>query len=111
MVNARHGFGFEHLSRLSQNISVMGKAILRMNWLRKPHGVHTIPTTSTFQMAKRGLTSTPLKSQAKIGEDNILLPEQERASINTVNPAMYPPRYEMRMAVQDFHKLHEPRIS
>ena len=27
------------------------------------------------------------------------------------NPATYPPGYEMKEAVQEFHKLHEPKIN
>ena len=100
-VNAKCGAGIKHLSRLSQNIPVMGKAFLRMNWLRKQHGAHIIAAMCTLCMAKnRGLTSTPLKPQVKIEEDNTLLHPQERASVNTLNPTMNPPRYEMMMVVQ-----------
>ena len=48
---------------------------------------------------------------AKIREDNTLLPQQGRASVNTVNPTKYPHGYKMRMAVQQFCKLCEPKIS
>ena len=84
----------------------------KMNWLRKPHGAHIIPTMCVLQMVKKGgLTSTPLKPQAKIRKDNTLLPQQERASVNTVNLTVYPPKYEMRMAAQEFCKLCEPKIN
>ena len=53
----------------------------------------------------------PLKSSVKVLEDNNLLPQQRKASESLVNPVMSPPRYKMQMAVQEFHKLDEPKIS
>ena len=44
-------------------------------------------------------------------ESDIFLPQQEKASVNQANPVMYPHRYEMQMAVQEFHKLCEPKIN
>ena len=60
---------------------------------------------------KGGLTSTSLKSSAKVGEDNILFPQQTSARESFVSPAMCAPRYEMQVPVQEFCKLHEPKIN
>ena len=40
-----------------------------------------------------------------------MISQQERASVNTLNPIMYPPGYGMRMAAQEFCKLHKPKIN
>ena len=60
---------------------------------------------------KGGLTSTPLKSSVKVGEDNILLPQQRKARESLMNTTACPPRYEMWMAMQEFCKMHEPKIT
>ena len=46
-----------------------------------------------------GFTSTPRRH-----------PEKNR-SMARVNPATYPPGYEMKVVVQEFHKLCEPKIN
>ena len=84
---------------------------LRINCHRKPRGAQIIHHVFFATGLKGVLISTPLKPQTKIGEDSILLPQQERASINTVNPTMYPPRYEMRMMVQELCRLYEPKVN
>ena len=69
-----------------------------------PHHVH-------FASGQKGdLTSTPLKSSVRVGQDNILLPQHRKARESLVNPAMCPPRYEIQMAAQQFHKWPEPKI-
>ena len=40
MVNARRGVAVAHASGISQDIPVTGRLILKMNWPRKPHGMH-----------------------------------------------------------------------
>ena len=81
---------------------------LRMNWLSKPHGAHIIPAMCVLPVARWGGSNiNTLKPQVKIREDNTLFPQQRRTNVNTVNPAVYPPRYEMRMAVQEFHNKGE----
>ena len=60
---------------------------------------------------KRGLTSTPPKSSVKVGEDNILLPQQRKARESLMNTTACPPRYKMWMTMQEFHKMHEPKIN
>ena len=60
---------------------------------------------------KGGLTSTPLKSSVKVGEDNTLLPQQRRARESLMNTTMCPSRYEMQMAMQEFCKMCKPKIN
>ena len=60
---------------------------------------------------EEGLTSTPLKSSVKVGEDNILLPQQRKARESLMNTTVCPPRYEMQMAAQEFCEMHEPKIN
>ena len=73
--------------------------------LHHPHHVHFANNP------KGGLTSTPLKSSVKVGEDNILLPQQRKARESLMNATACPPGHEMQMAVQDFCKMHEPKIN
>ena len=60
---------------------------------------------------KGGLTSTPMKSSVKVGEDNILLPQQRKARERLMNTTVCPPRYKMHMATQEFCKICEPKIN
>ena len=60
---------------------------------------------------KGGLTFTPLKSSVKVGGENILLPQQKKARESLLNTTACPPGYEMQMAMQEFHKLHKPKIN
>ena len=60
---------------------------------------------------KGGLTSTPLKSSVKVGEDNILLPQQRKARESLMNTTACPPGYKMWMATQDFCKMCKPKIN
>ena len=111
-VNARHGTSIKYLCSLSHNILVAGKAFFEdelteeATWgSQHPHHVH-------FSSEQKGcLLSTPLKPSGKIGEDNILPPQQRGSRENLINPAMCPPRYEMHVAVQEFCKMHEPKIN
>ena len=111
-VNARHRTGIKHLSSLSQNIPVAGKAYFEdelaeeATWgSHHPHHVHFASGQ------KGGLTSKPLKSSVKVWEDNTLLPQQRRARQSLKNAAMCPPRYEMLMAMQEFCKMHESKFN
>ena len=111
-INARHGTGIEYLSSLSQNIPAAGKAYFENELAEDATWGSQHPCHEHFASGqKRGLTSTPLKSSAKVGEDNILLPQQRRARESLVNPAMCPPRYKMQRAAQEFCKLHETKIN
>ena len=83
----------------------------KMNWLRKPHGAHSIPTMCALPMNRRGFNINTPETFSQDGEDNILLPQQRSTRENLINPAMSPPRHEMPVAAQEFHKLHEPKIN
>ena len=106
------GTSIEHLSSLSHNIPVAGKAYfedeLAVEATLGSHHPHHVHFTSG---QKGGLTSTPLKSSVTVGEDNTLLPQQRRSRENLMNAAMCPPRYKMWMAVQEFCKMCEPKIN
>ena len=111
-VNARHGSGIDHLSSLSQNIPVAGKAYFEdklaeeATWgSHHPHHVHFASGQ------KGGLTSTPLKSSVKAEEDSTLLLQQRKARESLINPVMCPPGYEMQMAAQECCKMYEPKIN
>ena len=111
-VNARCGTSIEHLSSLSQNIQVAGKAYFEdklaeeAKWdSQHPHHVHL------GSGQKGGLTSTPLKSSVKVGEDNTLLPQQRRARESLMNSVMCPPGYKIWMVMQEFCKMHELKIN
>ena len=111
-VNVRCGTGIEHLSGLSQNIPVAGRQYFEdqlaedATWgSNHPHHVHFASSQ------KGGLTSTPLKSAVKVGEDNSLLPQQRKTRESLLTSTVCPPKYDMQMAVQEFCKLHEPKIN
>ena len=40
-----------------------------------------------------------------------MLPQQKKARESLMNTTTCPPRHKMQMAVQEFHKLHEPKIN
>ena len=90
-----------HALVISHDIPVMGRSDFKnelaeeATWAsqNQPHHVHFASDP------QGGFTSTPRK-----------WPEEHR-SIARFNPATYAPRYEMKMAAQDFHKLHEPEIT
>ena len=63
---------------------------LKMNWPRKPHGMHN---------PQGRFTSTPIRH-----------PEEGRSKAR-VSTEVYPPGYDMKVAVQEFCKLHEPKIN
>ena len=111
-VNARCGAGIEHLSSLSQNIPAAGKAYFEDELAEEATwGSHPPCHVHFTSGQKGGLTSTPLKPSVKAGQDNTLLPQQRRARESLINPAMCSPRNEMQMAMQEFHKTHEPKIN
>ena len=64
-----------------------------------------------WKQSEGRLTYTPLKSAVKVGEDNTLLPQQRRARESLMNTTICPPVYKMQMAMQEFCKMHEPRIN
>ena len=111
-VNVRCRTGMEHLSGLSQNIAVAGKAYFEDELAKEATwGSHHPHHVCFANSPKGGLTSTPLKSSVKVGEDNTLLPQQRKARESLMNTNACPPGYEMQMAVQEFCKMHEPKIN
>ena len=78
-VNARHRTSIEHLSSLSQNILVEGKAYFKDEFVEEATwGSHHPCHVHFASSQKGGLTSTPLKSSVKVGEDNTLFPHTEK---------------------------------
>ena len=83
-----------------------------MNWLKRPHWGSNHPCHVCFASSwKEGLTSTPLKSAVKVGEENSLLPQQRKARESLLKSTVCPPKYDMQMAAWEFCKLCEPKIS
>ena len=112
MVNVRHRTGIEHLSGLSQNTPVAGRQYFEDELAEKATWGSNHPCHVCFASSQKGgLTSTPLKSAAKVGKDNSLPPQQRKARENLLTNMVCPPGYDMQMAVQEFCKLHEPKIS
>ena len=110
-VNVRCRTSIKHLSSLSQNILVAGKAYFEDELVKEATwGSHHACHVCFASSQKGGLTSTPLKSSMKVGEDNILLPQQRRARESLMSNTVCPPRYEMQMATQEFCKMSEPKI-
>ena len=77
---------------LSQNIPTIEKAFSEDELAEKAtwssHHPHHVCSAND---QKGGLMSTPIKPPAKIREDNTLLPQQGRASENTINHTIYLP--------------------
>ena len=104
-VNARCGTGIKHLSGLNQNIPVAGKAYFEDELAEEATwGSHHLCHVCFASSQKRGLTSTPLNSSVKVGEDNTLIPQQRRARESLMNSAMCPSGYKIWMAVQEICK-------
>ena len=97
---------------MSQNILVAGKSFFKDELAEEATWGSQYPChVHIANEQKMVLTFTPLKPSAKIGKNNILLPQQRRARKNLINPVLCPPRYEMQMAAQEFHNLHEPKFN
>ena len=112
IVNVRCRTGIEHLSGLSQNIPVAGKAYFEDELAEEATWGSHHPCHVCFASSQKGgLMSTPLKPSVKVREDNILLPQQRRARESLMNTTACPPRYEMQMAMQEFCKMHKPKIN
>ena len=78
-VNVRHGTSIEHLSGLSQNIPVAGRQYFEDKLAEEATWGPIHPHHVCFASSqKQGLTSTPLKSAVKVGEDNRLLLTKEK---------------------------------
>ena len=76
-VNVRCRISIKHLSGLSQNIPVAGKAYFEDELAEEATwGFHHPCHVHFASGQKEGLTPTPLKSSVKVEEDNTLLPQQ-----------------------------------
>ena len=95
------GYELAHTSGISQDIPITGRADFEIElaeeatWVSHSHPCH-VHFASNPQV---GFTSTPRK-----------YPEEQRPQAR-LNPATYPPRYEMKMVMHEFCKLHEPKIN
>ena len=100
-VNARRGAAVAHASGISQDIPVAGRSNFEnelaeeATWNVHQHPQH-VHFTSNHQ---REFTSTPLRH-----------PEEDRMRAR-VNSEVYPPGYDMKLVVQEFHKLCKPKIN
>ena len=111
-VNARCGASIDHLWGFSQNILAAGQAYFEDELVGEATWDSHHPCHVHFASGQKGgLTSTPPQSLVKVGEDNILLPQQRKTRETLMNLAMCPPRYEMQMAMQEFCKMCEPKIN
>ena len=100
------------LSSLSQNIPVAGKAHFEDELAEEATWGSHHPHHVCFASSQEGdLTSTPLKSSVKVGEENILLPQQRKARECLMSNTACPLGYEMWMATQEFCKMHKPKIN
>ena len=99
MVDARRGAALAHASAISKDIPVDGRSnfenelVEEATWTSHHHPQHVHFTSNP----EGAFTSTP------IGH-----PEEDRLRAR-INPDIYPPGYEMKVAVQEFHKLLKPK--
>ena len=100
-VNAKRGAATAHASGISQDILVVGRSPFEdelakdATWNAHQHLQHVHFTSNP----QGGFTSTPLRH-----------PEEGRLKAR-VNTEVYPPGYDMKVAAQEFCKLHEPKIN
>ena len=100
-VNVRRDAALANASGISQDIPVTGRSNFEnelaeeATWTSHHHLQHVYFAFNP----QGGFTSTPRRH---LEEDRL------RARIN---PDTYPPRYEMKMVVQEFCKLHKPKIN
>ena len=100
-VNAKRGAATAHASGISQDIPVVGRSQFEdelaeeATWNAHQH-LHHVCFASDPQ---GGFTSTPIRH-----------PEEGRSKAR-VSTEVYPPGYDMKVAVQEFCKLHKPKIN
>ena len=112
MVNVRCRTSIEHLSGLSQNIPVAGKAYFEDELPEEATWGSHHPHHVCFASSQKGvLTSTPLKSSVKVGKKNILLPQWRKARESLMSNTGSPPRYEIQVAMQEFYKMCKPKTN
>ena len=100
-VNARRGAALAHASGISQDIPVTGRSNFENELAEEAtqtlyHHLHHVHFAFNPQ---RGFTSTPRRHL-----------EEDRVRTRN-NSDTYPPGYEMIVVVQEFCKLHEPKIN
>ena len=100
-VNARRGAALAHALGIFQDILVASRSnfenemVKEATWVLHNHPCHVHFTSNP----QEGFTSTPRRH-----------PEEDR-SMARVNPVTYPSGYEMKVVVQEFHKLYKPKIN
>ena len=99
-VNAKRGAA-AHASEISQDILVIGRTQFEDELAEEAiWNAHQHPCQVHFASDPQGrFTSTPLKH---------LVEDRAKARIS---PEVYPPRYGMKVAAQEFRKLHKPKIN
>ena len=85
----------------SKTFQSLAGNILRRSWWKKPHGYHTVSCAMCILV---------LTLRRDLYLPQKLYPEELRSKAR-LNLATYLPGYEMKMAVQEFHRLHEPNIN
>ena len=100
-VNAKRGAAAAHASGISQDIPVIGRTQFEDELAKEAiWNVHQHLHHVHFASDPQGrFTSTPLRH-----------PEEDRSKAG-ISPEVYPPRYGMKVAAQEFWKLHEPKIN
>ena len=100
-VNAKRGAAVAYASGISQDIPVVGRTQFEnelaeeATWNMQHHPCHV-----HFASNPQGrFTSTPVRH-----------PEEDRTRARS-SPEMYPPGYGIKVAVQEFRKLREPKIN
>ena len=101
MVNARRGAAAAHASVISQDILVIGRSQFENELAKEATwNVHQHPWHVHFASDPQGgFTSTPIRH-----------PEGDRVKAR-IDPEVYPPGYHMKVAAQEFCKLHKPTIN
>ena len=100
-VNAKRGAAAAHASGILQDIPVIGRTQFKDELAKEAiWNVHQHLHHVHFASDPQGrFTSTPLRHL-----------KEDRAKAR-ISPEVYPPRYGMKVAVQEFCKLHEPKIN
>ena len=100
-VNSKRGAAAAHASGISQDIPVVGRTQFEDELAEEAiWNVHQHPCHVHFASDPQGrFTSTPIRH-----------PEEDRSKAR-ISPEVYPPGYGMKVAVQEFRKLCEPKIN
>ena len=111
-VNVRCRTSIQHPFGINQNNPVAGRQHFEDELVEEATWGSNHPCHVCFAGCEKGVfTSTPLKSAAKVGEDNSLLPQQKQARQSLLTSMVSPPEHSMQMAMHEFCKLQEPKIN